>query len=204
MVAAADERVAPLVNQLIGVATTALTRTENAAGESNLGNLIADAQRVQTAAQFAFMNPGGIRNDIAAGEVLWGELFAVQPFANDLVSMDLTGAQVRLLLEQQWLGLPTARILKISGLSYTWDAARPAGSRVVQILDGNGQVLNETATYRVTVNSFMASGGDGFVVLPAGTNRVVGPVDLAALVTYIQGLAQPFNASIEGRIKRLN
>jgi 5'-nucleotidase len=204
MVAAADERVAPLVNQLIGVATTALTRTENAAGESNLGNLIADAQRVQTAAQFAFMNPGGIRNDIGAGEVLWGELFAVQPFANDLVSMDLTGAQVRLLLEQQRLGLPTARILKISGLSYTWDAARPAGSRVVQILDGNGQVLNETATYRVTVNSFMASGGDGFVVLPAGTNRVVGPVDLAALVTYIQGLAQPFNASIEGRIKRLN
>jgi 5'-nucleotidase len=205
MVAAADERVAPLVNQLIGVAVNDLIRMENNAGESTLGNLIADAQRTQTGATFAFMNPGGIRNDITAGEVTWGELFAVQPFANDLVSMDLTGAQIKLLLEQQWQGQGTTpRILKTSGLSYTWDAARPVGDRVVQLLDASVQPLNLSATYRVTVNSFLAAGGDNFVVLKDGTNRVVGPVDLNALVDYIKGLAQPFSASIEGRIKRLN
>ncbi len=204
MVAAADARVAPLVNQLIGVAANNLTRTENAGGESALGNLIADAQRIETNAQFAFMNPGGIRTDIAAGEVTWGELFAVQPFANDLVSMDLTGAQIKLLLEQQWQGQSTPRMLKTSGLRYTWDAARPVGDRVVQLLDSNAQPLNLAATYRVTVNSFIAAGGDNFVVLRDGTNRVVGPVDLAALIAYIQGLAQPFTASIEGRINRIN
>lgn len=204
VVAAADERVAPLVNQLIGVAATSLTRTENAAGESALGNLIADAQRLQTNAQFAFMNPGGIRTDIDAGEITWGELFAVQPFANDLVSMDLTGAQIKLLLEQQWQGQTSQRILKTSGLTYTWDATRPIGSRVVQIVDANAQPLSDASSYRVTVNSFIAAGGDNFVVLKEGTNRVVGPVDLDALVAHVKSLPQPFSAVIEGRIVRQN
>jgi 5'-nucleotidase len=204
IVAAADERVAPLVNRLIGVAQTALTRSENAAGESALGNLIADAQRVVSGAQFAFMNPGGIRADLDAGDATWGELFAIQPFSNDLVSMDLTGAQIDLLLEQQWIGQTSPRILKISGLAYTWDAARPAGDRVIEIRDANGAPLDPAASYRVTVNSFMASGGDNFLVLPQGVNRVVGAVDLDALVQYVGSLQQPFSASIEGRITRVN
>lgn len=204
IVAAADERVAPLVNRLIGVAQSAITTTENAAGESALGNLIADSQRAGTNAQFAFMNPGGIRQNLDAGEVLWGELFAIQPFANDCVSMDLTGTQIDLLLEQQWINQNPAKILKISGLTYTWDAARPIGDRVIEIRDAGGNVLGATTSYRVTVNSFMASGGDNFLVLPSGTNRVVGPVDLDALVNYIGSLAQPFSAQIEGRIIRLN
>lgn len=204
IVAQADERVAPLVNRLVGTVTTALTRTENSAGESSLGNLIADAQRVSTDAEFAFMNPGGIRNDLNAGEVLWGELFSIQPFGNDLVSMDLTGAQVKTLLEQQWQGQTFPRILKTSGLTYTWDNARPAGDRVTQILKADSTPLDPAAIYRVTVNSFMAAGGDGFLVLPSGTNRVVGPVDLAALVEYVESLPQPFSAAIEGRIIRIN
>jgi 5'-nucleotidase len=204
IVAAADERVAPLVNRVIGVSQAALTTAENAAGESALGNLIADAQRASSGAQFAFMNPGGIRNNLDAGEVLWGELFAIQPFSNDLVSMDLTGAQIDLLLEQQWINQNPPKILKTSGLTYTWDAARPIGDRVIEIRDASGAVLDPSATYRVTVNSFMASGGDNFVVLPSGTNRVVGAVDLNALVEYVGSLQQPFTAQIEGRITRLN
>jgi 5'-nucleotidase len=203
LVAAADERVAPLVSRIVGVASTALLRSENAAGESPLGNLIADAQRVVSGAQFSFMNPGGIRADLDAGEVTWGDLFTIQPFANDLVSLDLTGAQIDTLLEQQWQGQPT-RILKISGLTYTWDAARPVGDRVVQILDASGTPLNPSATYRVTVNSFIAAGGDNFLVLPQGTNRVIGKVDLDALVEYVESLTQPFTIGIEGRITRLN
>ncbi len=204
LVAEADERVAPLVNRVVGTATTALTRTESAAGESALGNLIADAQRVTTDADFAFMNPGGIRADLDAGEVSWGDLFTIQPFGNDLVSMDLSGAQIRLLLEQQWPNPTTARILKTSGLTYRWDAARPVGDRVTEILGADGVPLDPAATYRVTVNSFIAAGGDNFLVLVEGTNRVIGPVDLDALVEHIEALPQPFSAAIEGRIVRSN
>jgi 5'-nucleotidase len=204
IVAQADDRVAPLVNRLVGTVTTALTRAESSAGESSLGNLIADAQRVTTDADFAFMNPGGIRADLNAGEVTWGELFTIQPFSNDLVSMDLTGAQIKTLLEQQWQGQAFPKILKTSGLTYTWDNARPVGDRVTQILNADSTPLDPTGTYRVTVNSFMAAGGDGFLVLPLGTNRVVGPVDLGALVEYVESLPQPFSAAIEGRINRIN
>lgn len=204
LVATADERVAPLVNRLVGTVTTALTRTESSAGESALGNLIADAQRVTTDADFAFMNPGGIRADLDAGEVTWGELFTIQPFANDLVSMDLTGAQIKLLLEQQWLGQTSARILKSSGLTYSWDGARPVGDRVTQILGADSVPLDPAATYRVTVNSFIAAGGDNFLVLVQGTNRVIGSTDLDGLVEYVESLPQPFSAAIEGRITRTN
>lgn len=200
LVAAADRTVEPLVNQVVGSTTTEITRTEAPSGESALGNLIADAQRIDTGADFAFMNPGGIRADLDAGDITWGELFTIQPFSNDLVSMDLTGAQIETLLEQQWLGQPFARILKTSGLSYTWDATAADGSRIVAILDAGGTPLDPATTYRVTVNSFMAAGGDNFTVLPDGTNRVVGRVDLDALVDYIGSLPQPIGAGIEGRI----
>jgi 5'-nucleotidase len=206
LAAAAAKAVEPRVNRIVGVATGDITVAENSAGESAMGNLIADAQRVQSGAQFAFMNPGGIRAGVLGGEVTWGELFTVQPFGNDLVTMDLTGAQVRTLLEQQWQGQsPTApRILKTSGLTYTWDAARPVGQRVVEIRDASNQALVDSTVYRVTVNSFMASGGDNFLVLTQGTNRVVGATDLDALVAYIESLPQPFTVAVGGRIVRLN
>lgn len=203
LVAGAVERVAPLVTRVIGTAATSITRAETPAGESALGNLIADAQRASVGADVAFMNPGGIRDDVAADQVTWGELFAVQPFGNDVIALTLTGAQVRQVLEQQWQQTP-ARILKTSGLRYTWDAARPVGTRVVEILDDDGALLDPAATYRVAANSFIAGGGDNFSVFTQGTERVVGPVDLEALVTYIRGLPQPFSAAVEGRIQRVN
>ncbi|HBM08576.1 5'-nucleotidase [Pseudomonas sp. 10B238] len=204
LVAQADARVEPLVARVVGLAQNGLTRTETPAGESALGNLIADAQRVATDAQISFMNPGGIRADLDSGEVTWGELFAIQPFANDLVSMDLTGAQIKTLLEQQWLGQSYARLLKPSGIQYSWSASRPVGNRVIEMRDATGALINPAATYRVTVNSFLAGGGDNFTVLTEGKNRVVGPVDLDALVDYIEALPQPFTAAVEGRIQRVD
>jgi 5'-nucleotidase len=204
LTASAEQVVAPLVNRVVGTTPNDITRAENPAGESALGNLIADAQRIRTNVQFAFMNPGGIREELRAGEVTWGDLFVIQPFSNDLVSMDLTGAQIRTLLEQQWQGQTSPRILKTSGLTYTWNAAAPVGSRIVEIRDAGQNLLGDATVYRVTVNSFMASGGDNFVILRDGTNRVVGPVDLDALVDYIESLPQPFTAAIEGRIQRQN
>mgnify|MGYP001609142844 FL=1 len=203
LVAAAESAVAPLVNTVIGAAAQEILRVQNAAGESALGNLIADAQRSAMATDFAFMNPGGIRADLAAGEVTWGELFTVQPFGNSLVRMDLSGQQVTYLLEQQWVNQPFPRILQISGLTYTWDNARPAGGRIVEVRK-DGVPIAPEAIYKVTVNSFLAAGGDNFTVLVQGTNRVGGPIDLDGLIAYVQARPQPFSAAVEGRIVRLN
>ncbi|HKZ72785.1 MAG TPA: 5'-nucleotidase C-terminal domain-containing protein [Steroidobacteraceae bacterium] len=145
-----------------------------------------------------------------------GALFTIQPFSNDLVSMDLTGAQVRTLLEQQWVGQARPRLLKTSSIWYRWQACPGYNPNVSpfcqsglpQVLDMRiggpaGTPIDVAATYRVTVNSFMASGGDNYLVLPQGTNRVVGAVDLDALVDYVeQDLAGNVVAAIEGRIIR--
>jgi len=203
LVADAEARVAPLVERVVGTASANITREQNAAGESALGNLIADAQRAAMNTDFAFMNPGGIRADISAGPVSWGDLFTVQPFNNDVMKMTLTGAQIYTLLNQQWASQPYPRLLQVSGLSYTWDNARPAGARVVEVRKA-GVPIDVNALYTVAVNSFIAGGGDNFTVLTAGTHRVVGPVDLDALVVYVETHAQPFSAVIEGRIVRLN
>jgi 5'-nucleotidase len=197
-----EAKVAPIINQVVGTAKTTITNVQNASGESALGNLIADAQRAAMKTDFAFMNPGGIRANIEQGEVTWGELYNVQPFSNQLVKMTLTGEQIRKLLNQQWQSNQT-RMLQISGLTYTWDASKPIGDKVVDIYLPNGAKLDPNAEYTVTVNSFLADGGDNFTVLKEGKNREVGPVDLDALIHYIQQLPQPFDAQIEGRIQQL-
>jgi 5'-nucleotidase len=118
--------------------------------------------------------------------------------------MTLTGEQIYQLLNQQWQpqsgGNLTIRFLQISGLSYTWSDARPVGDKVVQVRGPDGQPLDRAANYTLTVNSFLAAGGDAFTVLREGTNRQTGPVDLEALVEYVQSLPQPFTAQTEGRI----
>jgi 5'-nucleotidase len=202
----AEDVVAPLVNQVIGEAASAMTRTQNAAGEQVLGDFIADAQRAAMGTDFCFMNPGGVRADLDAGQVTWGELFAIQPFGNSMVKMNLTGAQIDALLEQQiWpsAGNPSGRILSPSGLTYTWDNALAIGNRVSGIKK-NGVVIDPAATYTVSCNNFLSTGGDGFTVFNLGTNKVGGPVDLDALIAYIKSLTQPFAAPALNRITRLN
>lgn len=198
-----DAIAAPLTNRVIGVITADITRANNAAGESALGDVIADAQLHATAAPglgeaiVAFMNPGGIRADLtytgsAAGEgngnVTYGEAFTVQPFGNSLVTMTLSGAQIETMLEQQFVGCgQTAnRILQPSaGFEYTWSASGPACDKVdPQSIRVNGVALDPAASYRVTVNSFLADGGDNFSVLPQGTQRLGGAVDTDALEAY--------------------
>ncbi len=206
---------APLANSVIGTITTDILRAGNAAGESALGDVIADAQLAATSAAgfgeavVAFMNPGGIRADLtfvsggpeADGEVTFGEAFTVQPFGNSLVTMTLTGAQIETLLEQQWLGQPFPRILQVSdGFSYEWSASAPDGDKVdpASITLG-GVVVDPAAGYRVTVNSFLADGGDLFSVLTEGTDRLGGEVDLDALVTYF-GANSPVAPGSQDRI----
>jgi 5'-nucleotidase len=118
--------------------------------------------------------------------------------------MDLTGADIEAALERQWEGQPYPRVLQISGITYSWNPAAPAGSRVDPAsVAVNGAPLNLAATYTVTVNSFLADGGDNFTMLKNGTDRVVGPVDLQALIDYVKAMPQPFNQTIVGRITTL-
>jgi 5'-nucleotidase len=204
---------APLANAVIGTITADILRAGNAAGESALGDVIADTQLSATAsaatgdAVMAFMNPGGIRTDLiyaasgteADGEVTYGEAFAVQPFGNSLVTMTLTGDQIHTLLEQQW-GAVTNVLQVSSGFTYTWSASGALGDRVDPgSIMLNGVVLDPATGYRVTVNSFLADGGDGFAVLRDGTNRLGGEVDLDALVTYF-GTNSPIAPGPQDRI----
>jgi 5'-nucleotidase len=202
LVAAAAQQVAPLVDRVIGTAATDLPDRRTSAGESPLGNLISDAFRWSMEAEIALMNPGGIRADLRAGPVTWGDLFAVQPFGNQLVGMTLSGEQIVRLLEQQWEDQPFPRVLHVSGLTYRWSSANPIGARIdpasIQV---SGRPLALDRRYRVVVPDFLAGGANNFSVLLGGTDRVVGPSDLEAFVEYVGQLPQPFSSAVEGRIQ---
>ncbi|GIF12370.1 bifunctional metallophosphatase/5'-nucleotidase [Actinoplanes teichomyceticus] len=193
--------VAPIANRVVGAISGDIVRTANAAGESPLGDVIADAQLAYTSAagaRIALMNPGGIRADLDAdqssggeayGRVTYGEAFTVQPFNNLVVTQTLTGAQLKEVLEQQFAGYngqTTTKILQVSaGLSYTWSASAALGSRVSG-LALNGTPIDPATTYQVTTNDFLANGGDGFSALTKGTGRVTAPgFDIDALTAYL-------------------
>lgn len=173
----------------------ALSRKENPAGESVLGGVIADAAVAATrdqGAQVGFMNPGGIRKDLETGEggiVSFGQAQAVLPFGNTLVVMDLTGAQLRRVLEQQW-DRPAASspsVLAVSSsLTYDWDGTQPVGRRTANV-KVDGKALDDNKVYRVVANNFLAEGGDNIPMFAKGTRRVeTGLRDLDALIAYLQ------------------
>ncbi len=195
---------APLANRVIGRIQGDLTRTPSGYGESTLGDVIADAQLTATkpdnlgGAQLAFMNPGGIRADMlasdisgggeAVGEVTYGEAFTVQPFGNSLVTKTMTGDMIRRLLEQQFIGCgdqARGAILQVSaGFSYEQNAGAATCAAKVGRVWLNGVEVQPTDSFRVTMNSFLASGGDGFKVFNEGTDSLGGAQDIDALIDY--------------------
>jgi 5'-nucleotidase len=182
--------VGPRVARVVAHSDVALTRSMSAAGESVLGDLIADAQRAAVQADIGLMNPGGLRADLPAGAISWGDILTVHPFGNRILALNMTGAQLLRTLEEQWSADPAAipRVLKTSGLYYQWDPAQPAGSHVVRACDAHHQPLRATALYRVAVNDFLVGGGDdfkGFSGLPVAQ---VGPLDTEALESYLASL----------------
>jgi 5'-nucleotidase len=211
---------APIANRIVGSVTSDITRAPNRAGESALGDVIADAQLASTSpadfggAVVAFMNPGGIRDDIvfansrggeAPGQVTYEELFRVQPFNNVMTVKTMTGDMIRRLLEQQFDNpIPGAlRILQVSsGFTYSYDATRPPGSRITSMAI-NGVPVDPAASYRVAMNNFLASGGDGFSVFNEGTDQLGGEIDLDALVNYFMANS-PVAPGPQNRITRLD
>jgi 5'-nucleotidase len=214
LLASYDKVAAAIGNRPAGSITQTLSRVPNDAGESPLGDIIADAQLAATSAEadgaavIAFTNPGGIRTDIPRkedGAVSYADLFASQPFRNQLVTLTLTGMQIKSMLEQQWLDPKRPRILQVSrGFSYAWDAAKPDGERVIaDRMALNGQRIDPAASYRVTVNNYLAVGGDGFTVLKEGTARRIGAYDADALYAYFQA-HRPLAPATSDRIARHN
>jgi 5'-nucleotidase len=209
-----DKVAAPIANRPAGSITDTLSRNPNAAGESALGDIIADAQLAATSATagggavLAFTNPGGVRTDITKkqeGAVTYADVFASQPFRNHLVTLSLTGNQIKTMLEQQWLDPNRPRILQVSkGFGYAWDNAKPYGEHVItDSLTLNGARIDPAASYRVTVNNFLSVGGDGFTVLKEGTAPQSGVFDVDALYTYFQANS-PIAPTAANRITRLN
>ncbi|WP_061963201.1 5'-nucleotidase C-terminal domain-containing protein [Demequina aurantiaca] len=200
----------PLGAAVIGKIDAPLYRASLAGGdpgsargaESTLGNGVADVQlwaTQESGAQIAFMNPGGLRADLLGkadgnrktypSDVTFKQAADVQPFANTLVTMTLTGEQISDVLEEQWQpegsSRPFLRLGTSTGFTYTYDPAADAGERIGNMyLDG--ELIGADDTYTVTANSFLAAGGDNFSTLAEGTNVAdSGRVDLQAMVDYL-------------------
>lgn len=195
------ELVRPIASKVIGHVTTDVTKTQNAAGESALGDLIADAQLADPSTVtngqvpvIAFMNPGGIRTDLtfdsskydeAPGDITYEEAFNVQPFNNYLVSMTLTGQDVYDILTQQVTGPNTEHpnILQVSdGFTYQLGPAGPVDGSVKL----GGTPIDKGASYRIVTNNFLQGGGDNFPGFTKGTDVYYGGLDIDAFANYLQ------------------
>lgn len=209
--------IGPKVNEVVGTAATALTRTLTPSGESVLGDMIADSQRAACGADIGIMNGGGIRTDIQAGERTWGDLYAVQPFGNVLEIVEMTGAEVKSLLEdaadvfyRNINGLPGGVApMQVSGLSFTWDYSKPFGERIdpALIILENGQPIDLAATYKVACNNFIATGGDNMKTLGSIANAkktYTGIVDLDAFINWWKAQTQPVSYELKNRITVVN
>jgi 5'-nucleotidase len=215
LIAAYKKQAEPLMIRPVGRIAAEIKRSSGASGESALGDIIADsmleaARREAGKVDVAFMNPGGIRADMPfhdngpeRGQVTFGDIFAVEPFGNDLVVLTLTGADIEAILKQQYQ--PSGNnILQVSdGFAFTW--RQPAG-QPIEIVAGsvklNGQPLVPGQSYRVVTNNFLVGGGDSFAGFRAGTNRVTVGGDVDALELYLKAHS-PVTGEVRGRITKV-
>jgi 5'-nucleotidase len=219
----------PLENRIVAKATRELELIPVAPHETELGNLVADAHQSAgsiskddgnnfslSAAHFvvddpraiAFNNPGSLRSPLipaADGSITYGDLFKIQPFQNNLIAMTLTGAQVKEVLEHQFTG-DRVRVMGVSrGFAYTWDDSRQKGDKVIaNSITLNGIVIKPDERYRIIANSFLAGGSEGFNVFPKGTDRIVGALDVDALVNYLSSMSPYTPSPLGKRITRRN
>jgi 5'-nucleotidase len=196
-----SELVRPIASRVLGHITTDVTRVPNPAGETALGDLIADAQLADPSTVtngqtpvIAFMNPGGIRADLtfngssygeAPGDVTFDEAFTVQPFNNYLVSLTLTGQNIYDLLTQQVTGTNAGfhKVLQVSaGFTYELTPTGPVDGSVML----NGTPIDKSASYRVVTNNFLQGGGDGFPAFTQGTDVYYGGLDIDAFANYLE------------------
>jgi 2',3'-cyclic-nucleotide 2'-phosphodiesterase (5'-nucleotidase family) len=200
LVDAALAQVAATKNQPIGKTARALEPARE--GEFALGNLVVDGMRSTGVGDgqpvdVAFHNNAGMRAGLPKGPITYGQLYDVLPFNNQLMAMDLTGAQILRILEHSVTD--RAGSLQVSGLSFRFDFSRPASRRVLEATIG-GQPLDPEKTYRVVTIDFLAGGGDGFKTFLDGTNVAYGDEEVWAVAEYIRAHS-PVDPRVEGRIR---
>lgn len=196
------ELVGPKLNEIIGESTLEMLKsypTKAVLGDAGLGNLLADAMKWSVNSDFALMNGGGVRDNINAGPITWGELFNVQPFGNTVVRVDVTGAEFEEILNAM-ISPQYGPDSFIGGAFYTWDAAT---SKVKQITLPNGQPIDKNATYSLAVNNYMyeQTTAKYKLIKQYGENFYQGPIDVDATVSFLKSLGgAPISYQAEGRI----
>ncbi|MDD5186829.1 MAG: bifunctional metallophosphatase/5'-nucleotidase [Methanoregula sp.] len=213
-----ERGVSRMTSEVIATLTTNITRTPNPAGESALGDLVADSQRTVMNADVAFVTSGpgtgSLHADLARGNIIWNDLEAVLPsdasMAADyggwysrprVATRELSGNQIKKILERQWEEPLPGENLSVSGLTYSWDPSQPTGIRVTGIRV-NGSPLDANATYSAAMNYYMAYGmGDYAPAWDWNVTVTIGPSDIDALIAYIRSLPAPLDVTTEGRVR---
>jgi 2',3'-cyclic-nucleotide 2'-phosphodiesterase (5'-nucleotidase family) len=191
-----SQRIEPLTARVVATLAAPLVRTGD---QYPLGNLIADAYRAAAGTDVALVNNGGIRADLPAGPVTWGQLFEVEPFQNFVVRLRVSGAVLRQTLEHA-VGAADARA-HLSGVVVRVNAAAPPGQRVVALTFGDGRPVRDTAQYTLAVPDFVAAGGSGYAMLRTVPSENTGVVDLDAFTGYLGRLAQPVQPPLDVRVE---
>lgn len=171
------------LSEVVGLATAEFVKSDKK--ESALADVVADAFREKGKTQIAIQNIGGIRANILKGNITWGNVFEVLPFQNTMITLKLTGAQVKKILERGLV--PTIGMVSLSGLRVHFDLTKPPGERVVSAILLDGTSLDDAKLYSVTTNDFVLAGGDGYTEFANGTDIVDTGVFLRdVLVDYIK------------------
>ncbi|WP_248926055.1 choice-of-anchor I family protein [Paenibacillus hamazuiensis] len=196
--AVVGENVNPMVQNYPGKGT-------DTNGDFPLGNLIADAMKAEMNADFAMMNGGGVRAPLDAGPITWEELFSIQPFGNTLIKVEVTGADLKEIVEAQ---LGTNPIYgpdsHVGGFRYTW-AQVGKTRKVFDLTFPDGKPIPADGKYTLVVNSFMYTSNDARYIKmhTLGKNSVQGPEDLQATVNFVKNYQGPINYVSEGRIREI-
>nr|WP_319537761.1 bifunctional metallophosphatase/5'-nucleotidase [uncultured Methanospirillum sp.] len=193
----------PLINTVISSTQMNISVARDADGESNLYDLVTDSMRYTMQSDLGMINEGAVRADIYPGNITTGKMYEMLPFGNNIISVNMTGEQIRLVLEQQWnRTVATDHMLQISGFNYTYDDSKPVNSRILSI-SCNGTPIEPAGWYSIATVSYLASGGDGYSVMKLSQPGVTGPLDVDSLTSYIKLLPTPLVINYDGRIVRV-
>ncbi|MEA2575116.1 MAG: 2,3-cyclic-nucleotide 2-phosphodiesterase / 3-nucleotidase / 5-nucleotidase [Chloroflexia bacterium] len=202
LVTQANDAVKPILGEQVGVAAALVDRSRGA--ESKMGNLVSDAIRATYQVDVALQNSGGLRADFQPGPVSKGDVFAVLPFGNVVVTGDLKGSDLLAALENGVSDVSgsAGRFIQLSGVRFAYDASKPVGQRVLWAVLSNGRPVDTNATYRVATNDFMQVGGDNYTSLTKMTNVVSREQLYEVAANYVKSLGT-VNPQVEGRIVAL-
>ncbi|NLV26542.1 MAG: bifunctional metallophosphatase/5'-nucleotidase [Methanomicrobiales archaeon] len=201
---AVNRAVDPVISEVIATADIPLTRDLSENGESLLYDIGTDSMRWGMNSDIAIINIGALRADIPAGEVTTGMAYSVMPFHDQVYTIDLTGQQVKDLLNQQWnRTIRPDHLLQISGFSYSYDESRNQTDKVTSITF-NGEDLMMNKNYTVATTDFLAAGGDGYTVMEEGVISGYGRLDVDIFIDYLKTLPSPIETRTGGRIYPTN